>query len=67
MNDEGATMIPEPVTVLCAERGAALGIKSDFEEALAVFYVELSSKQHPLGKECEKVLSDNLWDLLVTP
>ena len=36
------------------------------EDALAVLYAELSSKQQPLGKECEQVLHDNLWDLLVT-
>ena len=37
-----------------------------FEEGIALFYAKLSSKQQPLGKEFEKVLHDNLWDLLVT-
>ena len=37
-----------------------------FEETMASFYANLLSKQEPLGKEFEKVLHDNLWDLLVT-
>ncbi len=35
----------------------------DFEVTLAQFYEVLLSKQERLGKEFEKVLYDNLWDL----
>lgn len=36
---------------------------SNFEEDISSFYAILLSKQHSLGKEFEKVLYDNLWDL----
>jgi hypothetical protein len=37
----------------------------DFEGAVTAFYATLLAKQQPLGKEFEKVLSHNLWDLYV--
>jgi hypothetical protein len=37
----------------------------DFEGAVTAFYATLLAKQQPLGKEFEKVLYDNLWDLYV--
>ena len=37
----------------------------DFEGAVTAFYSTLLAKQQPLGKEFEKVLYDNLWDLYV--
>jgi hypothetical protein len=37
----------------------------DFEGAVTAFYTGLLAKQQPLGKEFEKVLYDNLWDLYV--
>jgi hypothetical protein len=38
---------------------------TDFEGAVTAFYSTLLAKQQPLGKEFEKVLYDNLWDLYV--
>jgi hypothetical protein len=38
---------------------------TDFEGTVATFYATLLAKQQPLGKEFEKVLYDNLWDLYV--
>ncbi len=35
----------------------------DFVEAVSAFYATLSSRQKPLGKEFEQVLSENLSDL----
>ena len=37
----------------------------EFEQIVSKFYEELLSSQEPLGKEFEKVLYDNLWDLYV--
>jgi hypothetical protein len=37
----------------------------DFERSITAFYTTLLAKQQPLGKEFEKVLHDNLWDLYV--
>jgi hypothetical protein len=37
----------------------------DFEGAVTNFYSTLLAKQQPLGKEFERVLHDNLWDLYV--
>jgi hypothetical protein len=37
----------------------------DFEGAVTAFYSTLLEKQQPLGKEFERVLYDNLWDLYV--
>jgi hypothetical protein len=39
---------------------------SDFESTISGFYAALLAKQQPLGKEFEKVLYDNLWDLYVS-
>ena len=39
---------------------------SDFDAAISHFYAELSARQEPLGKEFEKVLYDNLWELYVS-
>jgi hypothetical protein len=36
-----------------------------FEESVASFYSSLLSKQEPLGKEFERVLHNNLWNLYV--
>jgi hypothetical protein len=38
----------------------------NFESTIAHFYADLLSKQEPLGKDFEKVLYDNLWDLYVS-
>jgi hypothetical protein len=35
----------------------------NFEKYITTFYTALLLKQQPLGKEFEKVLYDNLWDL----
>jgi len=35
----------------------------DFVETVSSFYASLSSKQEPLGRDFEKVLNENLWDL----
>jgi hypothetical protein len=32
-------------------------------EAIAAFYASLLARQEPLGKEFEKILQDNLWEL----
>jgi hypothetical protein len=45
--------------------GAYLSQTVDFEGAVSAFYATLLAKQQPLGKEFEKVLYDNLWDLYV--
>ncbi len=37
----------------------------NFEETVGSFYAQLLAAQEPLGKEFEKVLFDNLWDLIV--
>jgi hypothetical protein len=37
----------------------------DFEGAITIFYPTLLANQQPLGKEFEKVLFDNLYDLYV--
>jgi len=37
----------------------------DFEGTIANFYAALLAKQEPLGKEFEKILYDNLWELYV--
>lgn len=34
-----------------------------FIKSVSNFYANLAEKQEPLGKEFEKVLHDNLWDL----
>ena len=42
-------------------------VSSQFLSAeLEVIFRELAVKQEPLGKDFEKVLNDNYWDLLVT-
>jgi|SRR6266850_2458847 hypothetical protein len=38
---------------------------ADFERTVADFYSTLLASQEPLGKEFEKVLHENLWDLYV--
>lgn len=38
----------------------------DFDSTISTFYANLLAKQEPLGKEFEKVLYDNLWDLYVS-
>jgi len=35
----------------------------EFVETVSSFYASLSSKQEPLGRDFEKVLNENLWDL----
>jgi hypothetical protein len=35
----------------------------EFVETVFSFYASLSSKQEPLGRDFEKVLNENLWDL----
>lgn len=37
----------------------------DFETTVASFYAQFMAEQEPLGAEFERVLEDNLWDLLV--
>lgn len=37
----------------------------ELDEEICAFFVDLVSKQEPLGDEFAKVLHDNLWDLLV--
>jgi hypothetical protein len=37
----------------------------DFEGDVATFYSTLVANQEPLGKDFERVLYDNLWDLYV--
>ncbi len=37
----------------------------DFEAAVAAFYSTLLANQEPLGKEFERVLHENLWNLYV--
>jgi hypothetical protein len=36
-----------------------------FEESMASFYCALASRQEPLGKEFERILHNNLWNLYV--
>jgi hypothetical protein len=38
----------------------------DFEAALSSFYASLLAKQEPLGREFEKILYENLWDLYIS-
>lgn len=38
-------------------------LNNSFEQVTSQFYSELEVQQEPLGKEFEKVLYDNLWDL----
>jgi hypothetical protein len=38
---------------------------ADFEAAVTDFYAKLLANQEPLGKEFERVLHENLWDLYV--
>ncbi|WP_200389680.1 hypothetical protein [Thiocapsa imhoffii] len=37
--------------------------REPFEALITDFFLELSSKQEPLGSEFEQVLFENLWDL----
>ena len=46
------TVYPQPQTL-------------DFEGAMATFYSTLLARQESLGKEFERVLHENLWDLYV--
>jgi hypothetical protein len=39
--------------------------RAGFEESVASFYSSLVSKQEPLGKEFDRVLHNNLWNLYV--
>lgn len=38
---------------------------ADFEATITDFYSKLLADQEPLGKEFERVLHENLWDLYV--
>jgi hypothetical protein len=38
---------------------------AEFERTVGEFYTSLLAEQEPLGKEFERILYDNLWDLYV--
>jgi len=40
-----------------------LSTMTEFEDVVTSFFIKLSISQESLGKEFERVLFDNLWDL----